>query len=123
MTRRDAILARILPRIRLADHPDLPTPCWLWNGPTSGSGYKGHEAPKKGRGHGYPRMSLDGITTAVHLVVYVHFNGYIPGRKQVDHLCRNRSCVNPEHLELVTHIENQRRRARAKKVDKHTDTK
>jgi hypothetical protein len=122
MTRRDAILAKILPRIRLADHPDMPTPCWLWTGPTSGSAYKPHEAPKKGRGHGYPRMSLDGQTVAVHLVVYTHFNGFIPGKKQVDHVCKTRLCVNPEHLELVTHLRNQKRRATAARQKKGTPT-
>lgn len=37
--------------------------------------------------------------------------GYIPGNKQVDHLCNQRLCCNPQHLELVTHQTNQRRRA------------
>ena len=37
-------------------------------------------------------------------------NGPIPPRKQIDHLCRNRRCVRPSHLEMVTHRKNQRRR-------------
>lgn len=115
MNRPDRILASILRRIAQAPGP-LATPCWLWQGPTSGSGYKPHEAPKKGRGHGYPRMSLDGSTTAVHLVMFTLFHGYIPGRKQVDHLCKNRCCVNPDHLELVTHKQNQKRRAASRLV-------
>lgn len=62
-------------------------------------------------------MKLDGQTVAVHLVVYTHFNGFIPGKKQIDHTCNNRMCVNPEHLELVTHLQNQKRRAaRARKL-------
>lgn len=111
MSRRDAIMAKVLPRIELVECEGLATPCWLWTGPNSGNGYKGQ---KKGRGHSYPRMSLDGQTVAVHLVVWTHYNGLIPGRKQLDHLCRRRGCVNPEHLELVTHRVNQRRRDKAK---------
>lgn len=112
MSRRDDILRRILKRVLLVDCPALGTPCWVWQGPTSGSGYKAApDAPKKGRGHGYGRMSLDGQTVAVHLVTWTHYNGYIPGKKQLDHLCHNRACCNPSHLELVTHKRNQKRRA------------
>jgi hypothetical protein len=116
--RRHDILSRILKRIELVDCPELGSPCWIWKGPLSGSSYKGDEAPKKGRGHGYGRMSLDGQTVAVHLVAWTHFHGYIPGKKQLDHLCSNRACCNPDHLELVTHRTNQRRRA-AKRADKN----
>lgn len=55
-------------------------------------------------------MSLDGQTVAVHLVVFTHYHGYIPSKKQVDHVCKQRRCCNPEHLELVTHRQNQRRK-------------
>lgn len=109
MSRRDDILVKVLGRVTLTPSA-LPTPCWQWTGPNSGAAYKGQ---KKGRGHSYPRMNLDGQTVAVHKVIWTHFNGFIPGRKQLDHLCRNRLCVNPEHLELVTHLVNQRRRAAA----------
>ncbi len=101
-SRRDAILARILARTDLRTGP-METPCWVWTGPTSGD---------KGRGRDYPRMCLSGQTVAVHRVVFTHFNGYVPGKKQIDHLCKNRRCVCPEHLEIVTHAENQRRRDR-----------
>jgi hypothetical protein len=76
------------------------SPCYLWQGSDSGSG----------RGGGYPRMSLDGQTVAVHIVSFVNKHGFVPGKKQVDHLCNNRMCVNQDHLEMVTHKENQRRR-------------
>lgn len=78
----------------------LPSPCHLWQGSHSGTG----------RGGGYPRMSLSGQTVAVHIVSYVNKNGYVPGKKQIDHLCNNRMCVNPDHLEMVTHKQNQKRR-------------
>jgi len=108
--RRDLIIDRIEDRCTIFDtghHIDgKPSPCHLWTGPTSGNG----------RGGGYGRMSLDGQTVAVHLVVYTHYFGYIPGKKQIDHLCNRRLCCNPQHLELVTHLRNQRRRASRQRV-------
>lgn len=94
--RRVKILTKVMGRVEI----DEETGCWLWQGPTSGNG----------RGGGYGRMCLDGQTVAVHRVMATLFMGYIPGKKQVDHVCRNRLCVNPDHLEIVTHKENQRRR-------------
>lgn len=79
-----------------------PSPCHIWQGGDSGSG----------RGGGYARMSLDGQTVAVHIVSFVNKNGFVPGKKQIDHLCNNRLCVNEEHLEMVTHKQNQKRRDR-----------
>lgn len=89
-----------------------PSPCHLWTGPTSGTD----------RGGGYGRMSLDGQTVAVHIVAYTHYFGYIPGKKQVDHRCYQRLCCNPTHLELVTHLKNQRRRAKRAKEKNNGDT-
>ncbi|WP_417724597.1 HNH endonuclease signature motif containing protein [Salipiger sp.] len=62
-------------------------------------------------------MCLSGQTVAVHRVMFTHHFGYIPGRKQIDHRCRNRMCVNPAHLEMVTHKTNQRRRDEAARGD------
>ncbi|QYW01885.1 HNH endonuclease [Stenotrophomonas phage Piffle] len=102
--RRKTIIEKIESRCSVEDTgfriEGKPSPCHLWTGPTSGSG----------RGGGYGRMSLDGQTVAVHLVAYSHYYGYIPSKKQVDHLCNQRKCCNPQHLELVTHLQNQRRR-------------
>lgn len=94
--RRDQIIGKIMKRVCV----NIETGCWEWQGPTSGNG----------RGGGYGRMSLGGQTVAVHLVSFTHYHGYIPGKKQVDHKCNNRICCNPNHLELVTHLENQRRK-------------
>lgn len=103
--RRPTIISKIEARCSIEDTGfvlfNSPSPCHLWTGPTSGTG----------RGGGYGRMSLDGQTVATHLVVYTHYFGYIPGKKQIDHLCNQRLCCNPAHLELVSHLTNQRRRA------------
>lgn len=97
--RREAILGKIMDRVdvRLAGYE---TECWLWTGPDSG---------KEGRGAGYPRMSLNGQTVAVHLVMWTNANGFLPGKKQIDHKCRNRLCVRPSHLEMVTQRQNLKR--------------
>lgn len=105
LDRRSAILDRIMERVLVEDRGyqvnGVPSPCHIWQGPTSG----------EGKGGGYGRMSLNAQTVAVHLVVYTHYFGYIPGKKQIDHLCNIRLCCNPGHLELVTHLRNQKRRA------------
>ncbi len=104
MSRRDEIRAKIMACVRIDD----ATGCWLWTGPTSG---------EEGRGAGYPRMSLSGQTVAVHLVMWTNEHGYIPGKKELDHVCRNRLCVRPhsEHLELVTRKRNALRREQARR--------
>jgi len=48
--------------------------------------------------------------------MYVIEYGPIPPRKQIDHTCRNRLCVNPSHLEMVTHKQNQKRRDAARSM-------
>lgn len=103
MNRRHLIHAKVMARV--AVEPD--TGCWIWTGPTSGDG----------RGGGYPRMCLDGQTVAVHIVMWTNQHGFVPGKKQLDHKCRNRLCVNPDHLEMVTHRENQKRRDAARSME------
>lgn len=73
-----------------------PSPeCWVWEGSKSSPGY----------GH----FGLDNKTPASHRVAYEWFVGPIPEGLQLDHLCRNPSCVNPAHLEPVTPKENVQR--------------
>ncbi|ARV77163.1 hypothetical protein SKUL_64 [Pseudomonas phage Skulduggery] len=111
--RRDDIMLKIHARVEVVDMGFVldgkPSPCHLWTGPHSGTG----------RGGGYGRMHLSGQTVAVHIVVFTHFYGYVPGKKQIDHKCSNRTCCNPAHLQMVTHKQNQRlrdKRAGAKKA-------
>lgn len=110
--RRMTIIEKIEARCDILDTgffiDGQPSPCHLWTGPTSGNG----------RGGGYGRMSLDRQTVAVHLVAFTHYHGYIPGKKQVDHKCFQRLCCNPMHLELVTHLQNQKRRDERKNLSK-----
>ncbi len=105
MNRRDAIKQKILARVVMSDDLFRGQPCHIWTGPTSG---------ENGRGAGYPRMSVNGQTMAVHKVAWTNENGIIPGKKQLDHACRRRLCVNEAHLDLVTHKENCKRRDAAK---------
>lgn len=52
---------------------------------------------------GYGRISIDGYSAyAVHRASYETFVGPIPDGLVIDHLCRNRCCCNPDHLETVT---------------------
>jgi len=111
-SRRDEILARIHERVHVIDMgftiDGMPSPCHIWTGPDSGDG----------RGGGYGRFSLNGVTVAVHRVVYTHYFGYIPAKKQIDHKCNNRPCCNPIHLKLVSHLANQKLRAKRAKESK-----
>lgn len=84
---------------------DPETGCWLWQ--------KGHSG--SGRGGGYGRIYYQGQMVAVHRAVFTLVHGYLHRSQQVDHVCCNRLCVNPDHLQAVTHKQNQRLRAERSK--------
>lgn len=95
LSRRDRIRAKIYACVEIVD-TGYETPCHLWTAGDSGNG----------RGGGYPRMWLDGQVVAVHIVAWVNEHGFVPGKKTLDHLCRQRRCVRDDHLELVTNRQN-----------------
>jgi len=65
--------------------------CWDWQGPIAVRD-----------GYGYCSTHRRGGRKFAHRLVYEHVHGKIPEGLVVDHACRNRACVNPEHLRLVT---------------------
>ncbi len=69
--------------------------CWEW---TAASSHLGYGA-----------VYHNGRQQGAHRAVYELLVGEIPNGLELDHLCRNPKCVNPEHLEPVTHRENIRR--------------
>ncbi len=76
-----------------------PDGCWEWAGAHAG-------------GTGYAQIGGNRRTLLAHRVAYEFCIGPIPPGLQVDHLCCNRGCVNPKHLEPVTSGENTRRATR-----------
>ncbi len=59
--------------------------------------------------NGYAYVYYDGKNHLAHRYYYEKYKGGIPEGLQIDHLCKNRACINPEHLEAVTNRENVHR--------------
>ena len=74
---------------------DKTNECWEWTASTTGNGYG--------------QFWINGKLTGAHRVSYEMEYGPIPDGLQIDHLCENKLCVRPSHLEAVTQQENLRR--------------
>lgn len=76
--------------------PEPNCGCWLWMGTGTKDGY-GHFQVKTN------------VCAKAHRFSYEMHKGPIPAGMQIDHKCKVRCCVNPDHLEAVTFYENQKR--------------
>lgn len=83
-------IERFLNRIQVSENR-----CWLWTSTLNNKGYA--------------RLGMYKRLVLVHRWTYILFKGVIPANLELDHLCRNPRCINPNHLEPVTHQENNLR--------------
>ena len=77
--------------------------CWIWTG---------------AKYNGYGVFRSDGASRLAHRMAYKWANGEIPEGEQLDHMCHNRSCVNPSHIRFANHALNQQNRAAANRNSK-----
>jgi len=75
--------------------------CWIWKPPSQNGGYGRFYLGRDDEGRQHYRGS--------HVTSYMHFVGPIPQDWIVDHMCTNKACCNPDHLECIPNLENLRR--------------
>lgn len=88
--------ARAFARFEKFISPEPTSGCWLWFGTIRKNGYGAF---------GAGRLNSHKMVLA-HRYAFTAYVGPIPDDRELDHLCRNRACVNPQHLEPVSHREN-----------------
>lgn len=81
-------LTPVKPRMERFSVPEPNSGCYLWLGALSTDGYA--------------QISHNGRNRNAHIIAYELAKGPVPDGLQIDHLCRIRCCVNPDHLEAVT---------------------
>ena len=86
------IKPKLPPEVRFWTFVDKSGDCWRW------TGYVGEE--------GYARFNWNGRAGNAHRMAFEMVKGPIPDGMMIDHVCRNRSCVNPDHLRLATPKQN-----------------
>lgn len=87
LSAKDRIIAR-----SVVDDRGYLTPCWI--------------STRSQNGDGYTKLTFEGRLISTHRLAFEVFVGPIPDGLVPDHLCRQRACCNPAHLELVTRREN-----------------
>lgn len=88
------LIQRKLTRFKVAS-----SGCWEWTGDITHNGY----------GRTQLKSPVKWFTTLAHRAMFLAFYGVIPQDYVIDHLCKNRLCVNPKHLEAVSWAENNHR--------------
>lgn len=90
--------------------------CWIW---------KGSKLKKDSGSYGQLRIGTrkDNHLFRAHRISYEQFVGFLSKELEIDHLCKNTLCVNPKHLEPVTHLVNMQRAKHSLKTEcKHGHT-
>lgn len=104
---QEHILERIMKQVEKTDS------CWNWQG------------RKSGKQNEYGQISLSGKQTMVHRIVFEELVRQLKPGETIDHICRNKLCCNPEHLEAVSLKDNVKRmhayRSLQKEIDRLVD--
>lgn len=97
------------PSDRFWEKVDKSGDCWVWL------------ASKNTKGYG--KFSSNGVPVMAHRFSWEQVNGEIPRELVVNHLCENKPCVRPDHLELITNAENLRYSGVGQKNAEHHKSK